>query len=393
MNDGLDGRETIAFGLGAPEVAALVLALVTAYAVLRSGLAAALAWVLATLVAGTGALLAWGRLAGRPMLEWAMLLAAFVVRTAPGRAVRARQRLAAAAARLREAPAEAGRCALAPLVVASSAQAGAVVIPLALRRLSPITPPQLPVPMDASGRRSHVVGFFSLAGGTGRTTLAVEVAAILAVRGRTAAATGARGGRVLLLDLARRNPAVAVRLGVAPSPGSAASLLIHATGLLVAPAATATLPPGEAPPFPLALVATAGADVVIVDFDADLSGSCEETVSRCDELLVTTTPTAAGVLSAYRSTAVLRRLGARARISHVVNRSRPGVDLGEVMADLGGDPVAVIPDSPWFVSAEDGHRLVGLDTDGDPAAALQRLATCVEERAGMTPAGWGRHAG
>jgi hypothetical protein len=39
MNDGLDGRETLAFGLAAGEVAVFVLALMSAYAVIRTRLA------------------------------------------------------------------------------------------------------------------------------------------------------------------------------------------------------------------------------------------------------------------------------------------------------------------------------------------------------------------
>ena len=93
MNDGLDGRETLAFGLAAGEVAVFVMALLSGYAVLRSGLAGALAWALAVVVVGAGALLAWGRLGGRPMVEWAVLLGSFAIRTRHVRIARVRARL------------------------------------------------------------------------------------------------------------------------------------------------------------------------------------------------------------------------------------------------------------------------------------------------------------
>ena len=193
MNDGLDGRETIAFGLAAGEVAAFVLALMAAYAVLRSGLPGAIGWLLAALVAAGGALLAWGRLAGRPLLEWALLLAAFLVRTGPVRARRVRERMRRWSAALRARAARlAARC-LPRVAAAALSQAGAVVIPLALRRAHAARTRPGDAPVGLSRTRSHVVGFFSLAGGTGRTTLAVEVAAMLAVRGRATAATGEGG--------------------------------------------------------------------------------------------------------------------------------------------------------------------------------------------------------
>ncbi len=398
MNDGLDGRETIAFGLGAAEVAALVLSLLTAYAMLRSGLPGAIGWLMAALVAGGGALLAWGRLAGRPLVEWAILVGAFLLRTAPARTAKTRQRLRDCWAPLRVLLADARRR-LGPADAAvAPGQTGGVVIPLALRRLSSSSAPRVLAPVRVVRPGSHVVGFFSLAGGTGRTTLAVEVAALLAVRGRAGAATGDRRARVLLLDLARRNPAAGLRLGLAPPAGSDDAVLTHPTGLLVSVAPASGSPAGATPPWPERLVGSAGADVVVVDFDCDLGEQCHDVLARCDQLLVTVTPSATGVVDAYRSTALLRRLGLRERVGHVVNRSRAGVELDEVMADLGGEIVASIPEDGALLAAEDRHRVAGLEADGEVSAALGRLATHIEERAGtarQAAAGprWGSHAG
>ena len=403
MNDGLDGRETLAFGLAAGEVAVFVVALMSAYAVLRSGLAGAIAWALAVLLAGAGALVAWGRVGGRPMLEWAVLLGSFTVRTRRARLARVRARLrrwslatstTAAALRARVA----SRSAASP----RAPQTGAVVIPLALRRprpthsggADPSAPPPSPHP--------HVVGFFSLAGGTGRTTLAVEVAATLATRARSVAATGARGARVVLLDMARRSPGVGLRLGMPPPSVHPAPLVAHSTGLLAGLApATSSPAASDSPAATLTLIdgaECAAADIVIVDFDCDLGPLCTALLHRCDQLLVTLTPTARGVLDAYRSTALLRRLGMREQIGYVVNRWRAGIDLDEVMADIGGVITAEIPDDAAVVEAENRHRIAALNGDGMFTTAIDRLATCVEHAAcGEGSASgarrWGSHAG
>jgi Flp pilus assembly CpaE family ATPase len=398
MNDGLDSRETLAFGLAAGEVAVCVLALLSGYTVLRSGLPGAVGWTLALLLVGAGAVLSWGRLAGRPMVEWAVLLAGFVIRTRHIRVARARERAGRWSATTRAA-ASAARVRMAARSPSSrrDLHSGDVVIPLALRRLEPVGGAGS-VARRAQGR-SHVVGFFSLAGGTGRTTLAVEVAALLAVRERAAGATGSTGLRVALLDLARRNPCVGLRLGMPAPPRP--RLLAHETGLLVG-LAPATLPAdlGGAPASPQLVdsLERAAVDIVIVDFDCDLGELCGALLERCDQVLVTMTPTAGGVVDAYRSTALLRRLGLRDRIGHVVNRWRPGVDLGEVMGDLAGTIVAQIPDDRALTDAENNHRLAGLEGEGDVVAALALLATRIEEAAaaGRSAAGtprWGRHAG
>jgi MinD-like ATPase involved in chromosome partitioning or flagellar assembly len=433
MNDGLDGRETIAFGLVAGEIAILILAMLSGYAVLHSGLAGAIAWSLAAVLLAVGACLAWGRLAGRPLLEWCVLLARFLVRTRHARAARLRTRwrrcrLAARASALRQGAwrARAGRPTRSPRPL----QAGAVVIPLALRHIAeepgkgePVATPlsvgplavvrdETPTATGPAGdgrRRSHVVGFFSLCGGTGRTTLAVEVAAMLAAGGRAAAATWSPARRVALLDLAERSPGVGLRLGIPPPPGRgdeppalSGCLVTHGPGLLVGLPAVSGFPedrPGSLAAETLIRAAEdRGADVVVVDVDCDLGARCGQVLERCDQVMVTLTPTAGGVLDAYRSTAILRRMGLRDRIGYVVNRWRPGIDLSETMADLGGALAAEIPEDGAVVDAENRHRLAGRDGGGALSDALARLAAAVESAAGRgcwSPAAerWDSHAG
>jgi len=48
--------------------------------------------------------------------------------------------------------------------------------------------------------------------------------------------------------------------------------------------------------------------------------------------------------------------------------------LSEPMADLGGQLIGDIPDDESVISAENAHRLVGLEESAPAAIALRRLA-------------------
>ena len=368
MNDGLDGRETVAFGLGAIEVAVFVASMLSAYALVHAALPAALAWGAGIILAASGAALAWGRWSGRSLLEWAVLLARFMVRT------RGQQRL--------------------------PAQRGAMVAPMALRRHQASARGN-PAPTAwsrraDSGTRSalrlqpervpspRVETFFSLSGGTGRTTLAVEVAGALAVQALATRAAGGQAPLVAVLDLASRSPAVALRLGLPlPLPERAGDepgrerLVSHPCGLLVFPG------PVPQPPSASAVTAwtaellnecaRAGASLVIVDIDPDLGDLALEVLRRAHRVHVTVTGSACGLLDAYRSTAALRRLGIR-QLDYVVNRCVGPVDVGEAMQDLGGILLAEIPHDPAVVNAEQAHGIVSLNESSPGGVALARLA-------------------
>jgi cellulose biosynthesis protein BcsQ len=433
MNDGVDGRDTVAFGLGAAEVAVLVLGLLSAYGALQFGLPGAVSWALASCLALLGVALAWVRIADRSLLEWAVLLVGFLARTrharvgalgawarGAGRAVRRRwhARRGALGTRLRAGGVRLTR---------SHEGAVAMALALALRRhpdsatpdREPRRPPLALVPDRPQGRRAPAVGdppdggehaptparlvaFFSLAGGSGRTALAVEVAALAAVRGAAERAGGGPGRRVALLDLTRRSPAVALRLGITipAEVDPAACLATHPPGLLVfagpvprggCGAATVT--------WMRTLIGAArerGAGIVVVDIDCDLGELCVGVLELCDQVYVTVRPTAGGVLDAYRSTAALRRLGMRDRISYVVNGAGDDDALDQAMGDLGGEVVARIPEDASLVEAENHHRPAGLDGDARCAPALAELVAHVEEGAAGGDAGrlrWGARAG
>jgi hypothetical protein len=214
---------------------------------------------------------------------------------------------------------------------------------------------------------------------------------------------------VALLDLAERSPGVGLRLGIPPPhgrgdepPALAGCLVTHGPGLLVGLPPISAFPTHRPASLPAETLIRAaedrGAEVVVVDVDCDLGARCRTVLERCDQVMVTLTPTAGGVLDAYRSTAILRRMGLRDRIGYVVNRWRPGIDLSETMADLGGALAAEIPEDGVVVDAENRHRLAGVDGCGDLSDALARLAGAVEGAGGrsrLSPAAqpWDGHAG
>ena len=117
-----------------------------------------------------------------------------------------------------------------------------------------------------------------------------------------------------------------------------------------------------------------GFDLVVLDVSPELSPLNTTAICACDDVFVVVVPTAGGVQDAYRSTEALRRLGLRHQLRYIVNRSRPESDLSEPMADLGGQVIGDIPNDESVVTAENAHRLVGLDGSTPAAIALRRLA-------------------
>ena len=239
--------------------------------------------------------------------------------------------------------------------------------------------------------------FFSLNGGSGRTTLATEVACLLAARGRhrTAPDTPAQPLNVALLDLDTRSSNLAVRLGLAHPTiwdwlldGGAperlgAHLVRHRSGLRALVGPPKPLGPTHTPVEPvklaeaLARLEQDGAHFVVIDAGGELGAITTWALAAVHDIFVVITPTAGGVQDAYRSAETLRRLGHGHKIRWVVNRVRGRVDLSEVMSDLGGTLAAVIPYDPRVEEAENQHRSVTLEVGGPAADAITRLATAI----------------
>ncbi|TMD02796.1 MAG: hypothetical protein E6J03_08695 [Chloroflexi bacterium] len=263
----------------------------------------------------------------------------------------------------------------------------------ALVEAPPSTADVAPVFVGATRR----ITFFSLNGGAGRTTLATELACLLAARGRHRPTPDApaRPLRVALLDLDLRSATVAVRLGI-PQPTLWDYLLSGEQGPGSLDRHMVTHPSGArallGPPKPLgqgagvepARVAEIvhrlecdGTHFLVFDVGADLGAVTTWVLSAAHDIFVVLTPTASGVQDAYRSTEALRRLGLGSKLRYVVNRARPGIDLDEVMGDLGGHIAATIPFDPRIEEAENAHRIAALEGGGPAAEAIAGLAAQV----------------
>jgi cellulose biosynthesis protein BcsQ len=203
---------------------------------------------------------------------------------------------------------------------------------------------------------------------------------------------------VALLDLDPLNARAGIRLGVPlpvgwnlldADPAGAVierHRMVHASGADVFAGPPQPVAPGweEQPDRPTRLGALMsrleqrGYDVLVLDIPSGLGPVSRWALGAADDIFVVLTPTAGGVHDAYRSTAALRRLGARQRVHYVVNRSRGEDVMAEAMLDLGGTVTAEIPDDPALLRAETEHRLVGLNGSGATAVALRALAGALD---------------
>ena len=460
FTDGFDRPDTIAFGLDAPRLVTVVVAALSAYAVMQAPIPFALRVVVALLLAVTGALLGWARLAGRPLLTWAWLSLRFtlsprsgggapVVAEPPPPADLAPAEIPATAAPPATPPLpqsdippwqqwlhlDEEEPALPPDTVETHRSAPVVVMiepsneeedleeavgradeggcggerpavetpavlsfPAPAHTHPPAANPAPWAPADSSTIPVFVgaprrATFFSLKGGSGRTTLATEVATVLAARGRHRTPDGAiRPLDVALLDLDLRSATVAVRLGIA-QPTLAdylthggdpahldACMVRHSSGLrvLLGPPKPVASGPTALEPARVAEIVHRlerdGTQFTLIDVAADLGAVTTWVLSAVHDIFVVITPTAGGVQDAYRTTEALRRLGAGHKLRYVVNRARTQPDLDEVMGDLGGRIAAVIPYDPAVEDAENHHRQAALDGNTPAGAALHDLA-------------------
>ena len=366
--DGFDAPDRLAFGLAAPQLITVVAGCLLAFGVLHAPLPGVLAIPLALVIALSAAALGWVRLGGRPALEWGLFAAWFVARPRCG-TLQVRSSAAA--------PSVAAR----PVGAATPAFASNIV-ELHARRVAGATAAVRRAPRAAVSRHgARRVVFYSLKGGTGRTTLATEVAAWLA----------ARGGDCVLVDCDLRSPSVAGRLGMA-QPGVleyAVSppddrrvdefLAQHTSGLrvLLGPARPAD-PAWPVTPAVLREVLReldlGGAATVVVDVSTELTDLTRAALRAADDVMVVVVPTSTGIQDAYRTTEQLRRLGLGERLRYVVNRSRRAVDVSVAMHDLGGDVLAEIPEDPALEDAENTHCPAVLQATTAAGLELRRLA-------------------
>jgi MinD-like ATPase involved in chromosome partitioning or flagellar assembly len=393
--DGFDRPDTVAFGLGAGQLAVVMVGALAAYSLVRSPWAPAVVDPIAGLIAVAAAGLGWLRIAGRPALDWAIFAGLFWTRPRRGTT---RYELAAATPTDDVVPEPTGTR-RAPILELFGSRIGRPVsdpktpISARERKAPPVlgTPygrSRLPVirPLSrADGARR--VTFFSLRGGTGRSTLATELACLLA----SSNSAEHPAPRVALVDLDLRSPSVAIRLGapertlldyaLAPTEDRRVIdyMVNHASGAHVLLGPQSAVNP-EWPVTPALLrevlreLDMEGFDLVVLDVCPELNPLTTTAICACDDVFVVVVPTAGGVHDAYRSTEALRRLGLRHQLRYIVNRWRPGTDLTEPMADLDGQVIGEIPDDDAVITAENAHRLVAMEETGPAAIALRRLA-------------------
>ena len=370
--DGFDAPDRLAFGLAAGQLLTVAAGALLAFAIAHLPLPGALTIPCAVAVAAIAAGLGWLRFSGRGALDWAVFATRHLAfpRTGIVRLGETRER---------EAPLQ-----------DKSQPGGAKILSLRTRLVSATTlgvPDAMDRPsMGMDHRGAHRLAFFSLKGGTGRTTLAVEVAAALAAQ---ASARELQG--VALVDLDLRSASVGARLGLAAAgivdyATSAPDgrrvgdvLLTHSSGVRVVLGPSHPVSPDW--PVTPAVVREAlrglelgGASTVILDLSPELSTLTRAALQAVDEVIVVFVPTASGIHDAYRTTQQLRALGVRDRLRYAVNRARGCIDVSEAMTDLDGELIAEIPEDVAIVEAENAHRPLVLDADGRAAIELRRLA-------------------
>ena len=84
--DGFDRPDTLAFGLGAGQLAVVMAGALAAYSLVRSSLPPAIADPVAVADRGGAAALGWLKVAGRPALDWAVFRGLFLMRPRHGMA-------------------------------------------------------------------------------------------------------------------------------------------------------------------------------------------------------------------------------------------------------------------------------------------------------------------
>ena len=391
--DGFDRPDTIAFGLGAGQLAVVMVGALVAYSLVRSPLPPAIVDPVAAVLAVAAVGLGWLRVAGRPALDWAVFAGLFWMRPRRG-TVRWEVAVGGSADGAAHHEGEPPRASILELFGKRTPRASEPNTPPPARDRKPPPAQRAGDPIlsrvirpisRADGARR--VTFFSLRGGTGRSMLATELTCLLAASQNDQHAAP----KVALVDLDLRSPSVAVRLGAPertlldyalapPEDRSVIDFMVsHGSGARVLLGPQRAVNP-EWPVTPALLrevlreLDMEGFDLVVLDVCPELNPLTTTAICACDDVFIVVVPTAGGVQDAYRSTEALRRLGLRHQLRYIVNRSRPGTDLSEPMADLGGQLIGDIPDDEAVITAENAHRLVGLDESGPAAIALRRLA-------------------
>lgn len=174
--DGLDTPDRLAFGLGAPQLITVVTGCLLAFGLLHAPLPAAAAVPLAVVIVAVAAALGWFRVCGRPALDWAVFATRHLLGPRRGVLVLVREpqrRVPRPGSRRRSrTKAHTGRGTVTAAAGVTAAAAAPNIIRLPGLTRAPDVADEAPVPRRGARR----IVFYSLKGGTGRTTLSTEIA-------------------------------------------------------------------------------------------------------------------------------------------------------------------------------------------------------------------------
>ena len=406
---GLDAEDRIALGLSAQHLAYLVISSLVMYTLLTSHLPGWLKYPVAGIAMGAGAALAWGRLAHRSVGTWVWLGVRFYAR--PRRSVPEAkipvQPPAAAIGDLRPEISEEPEPMEADQPQEPEADfddariislPGGPRLPIAVDEQLPTTSPPAPAPVFIGATQR--IAFFSLKGGAGKTTLACEVAALLARDALHRAGVGARAERlrVALLDIDMGSANVSMKLGLThptlwdlvinPSPDSGhvdECLLEHeSSGLRVLLGPPRAIANSESRSLAMQRVAQVLSFLddhqyhfVFIDMASEINELTTYVLEAVHQIYYVLTPTASGVQDTYRGVETLRRMGHRRKLHFVLNQCRGAFDPSEMLSDLGGQLAASVPRDDDFLTAEDAHRPVSLESPGAAHAGIGELAAAI----------------
>src|SRR2546421_3030050 len=430
---GLTGEEQFVLGLSVQRLAALLLGLLAAYTILHLALPAPIQLLAATFAALIGAAIAWVRPAGRSLIHWTLAGVDFKLAEpyAPkegavstfiaghglsDRVLRQPQLQVLAdpthAVQVPESPGQFHDEGSDDVIELPDVPA-VNLIPAAER------PPELAVPAPVYLGGPQVITFFSSKGGTGRTTLATEVACLLALKGyyRESPVKSAQRLRVALIDFDLGSANVSARLGLAQptmldylcdssmqTPDPRDFVIRHpATGLnvLLGPSKCLSgdraelMGVGQAAHI-LSSLKAAGNQILVGDMSASLGDLETYLLEAASRIYCVVTPTAASIQSLYRGVEALRRLGLGQKLHYVSNKMRDGVSLDEAMGDLNGSLAASVPYDTAFDTAENRHQPLSLQHRTSAVDALTQLAAAIypglqlpeNNRSGLSPFAW-----
>ncbi|HYM50679.1 MAG TPA: AAA family ATPase [Candidatus Limnocylindrales bacterium] len=390
----LNGQDRFVLGLSVGNLAVFLFGLLAAYAVIHLAGPLWLRVIVAFLLVTTTLAIVWVRPEGRSLLHWIAAAVEYGWSMRSERLSRRRDRTVSGLRVIANTPA-------APSPVSMREDDDVLELPSADGepvRAQPDLEHVDPVPVYLGG--PQVIVFYSVKGGTGRTTLATEVACLLAARGWYREGPTARTLRlnVMLADLDRTSANVSVHVGLAQptvldylgdfasSPerfseyvvrheASNLHLLLGSPKCLAVPGGP-SLGTRQATEL-IATLRSGGHHFILIDISSSLGEFEAQILELADRIICVVTPMASAIQDLYRTVEVLRRLGHGPKLAYVANRVAERWDASEPMGDLGGHLVTQVPYDPGFEASENRHEPYVLQRKGTAHDAVLELATFI----------------